>query len=116
MALTQTYYRMEITFEQQYLEDLFYTGKSNDKKHRFQPDIVKRYVRCVVLLKEIPDVDVLYERIGLHYELLRGDKAGISSIRVNDRYRLEFRVKDIGVVEDAHVVLCNILELSNHYK
>ncbi len=107
---------MLIEFEQKYLEDLYLTGKCSDKKYRFQPDIVKRYIRCVKLLDEIPDVDVLYERVGLHYEVLKGDKAGISSIRVNDKYRLEFRVEDVGVVEDAKLVLCSILELSNHYK
>jgi hypothetical protein len=28
---------MEIKFEKKYLEELFYTGKTTDKKRRFQP-------------------------------------------------------------------------------
>ena len=36
---------MEITFEKDYLRELFYEGVASDKHHRYQPDIVKRYVR-----------------------------------------------------------------------
>ena len=49
-----------------------------------------------------------------HYEVLKGDKAGISSIRVNDQYRIEFTVKQS--TSETVVTICNILELSNHYK
>ena len=46
--------------------------------------------------------------------MLRGDKAGISFIRVNDQYRIEFTVKQVSA--ETVVTICNILELSNHYK
>ena len=36
---------MEIIFEQDYLRDLFYEGKTHDKKHRFQPQIVRKYIK-----------------------------------------------------------------------
>ena len=50
----------------------------------------------------------------LHYEKLHGDKEGLSSVRVNDQYRIEFeeRVKDGATIAS----ICNITELSNHYK
>ncbi len=50
----------------------------------------------------------------LNYEVLKGDKEGISSIRVNKQYRIEFTVTDNGV--EPLITVCNILELSNHYK
>lgn len=50
----------------------------------------------------------------LHYEMLKGDKAGISSVRVNNKYRIEFTVRDS--LEEPIVTVCNIIELSNHYK
>ncbi len=34
--------KMQIVFQKEYLSELYYNGKSSDKKHRFQPDIVKR--------------------------------------------------------------------------
>lgn len=50
----------------------------------------------------------------LHYEKLQGDKAGTSSVRVNDQYRIEFTEE----VEEGQTVatICNITELSNHYQ
>ena len=32
---------MEITFEQDYLRELYYDGEASDKQHRYQPNIVK---------------------------------------------------------------------------
>ena len=51
---------------------------------------------------------------GLHYEHLHGDKEGLSSVKVNDQYRIEFREILEGERTIAEVV--NITELSNHYK
>lgn len=31
---------MDIKFDKDYLRELFYHGVANDKKHRYQPDIV----------------------------------------------------------------------------
>ena len=50
----------------------------------------------------------------LNYEVLKGDKKGTSSIRVNDQYRIEFSVTLIN--DDSIVTICNILDLTNHYK
>ena len=43
---------MEIIFAKQYLKDLHITGKTTEKKYRFQPDIIKRYHCCPV---KVPD-------------------------------------------------------------
>ena len=48
------------------------------------------------------------------YEKLHGDKEGLSSVRVNNQYRIEFEeTKQNG--EDISTI-CNITELSSHYK
>ena len=85
-----------------------------DKKHRFQPDIVKRYKRGIDYLKQARNIEELFLLPSLHYEVLKGDKAGVSSIRVNDQYRIEFTVEQVS--EPIVVTICNIIELSNHYK
>ncbi len=104
---------MIVTFGKDYLRELYETGKG-DKKHRFQPDIIKRYKRGVDYLKVANKVEDLFLFPSLRYEVLKGDKAGISSIRVNDQYRIEFTVS----TQEAETIvsICNILELSNHYK
>lgn len=103
---------MIVTFDQEYLKVLYEQGK-DDKKHRFQPSIVRRYKRCVDYLKQVKKIEELFLIPSLRYEVLEGDKAGISSIRVNDQYRVEFAVAKQG---EPRITICNILELSNHYK
>ena len=34
---------MLVTFDKEYLKELYVSGKCSDKKHRFQPDAIKRY-------------------------------------------------------------------------
>ena len=105
---------MEIKFDKEYLSELYYKGQSDSKKHRFQPQIVKKYQRCIDLLEAATSVETLYQYKALNYEVLKGDKVGISSIRVNEQYRIEFTVT---IVETETIVtVCNIIELSNHYK
>ena len=104
---------MVVAFEKEYLRDLYEAGKS-DKKHRFQPDIVKRYKRGIDYLKQARNIEELFLLPSLHYEVLKGDKAGVSSIRVNDQYRIEFTVGQVS--EPIVVTICSIIELSNHYK
>ena len=104
---------VKVTFEQTYLNELYDQGKTSDKKHCFQPDIVKRYQQRIKTLVDAPRIETLYQIKSLNYEVLDGDKAGISSIRVNDKYRIEFLVS---TDEEPFVTICNILELSNHYK
>ncbi|OJV35115.1 MAG: addiction module killer protein [Bacteroidia bacterium 43-41] len=105
---------MIVSFEKEYLRDLYEKGKTTDKKHRFQPDIAKRYRERIKTLESAERIEDLFTINSLNYEVLKGDKAGISSIRVNNQYRIEFTVTDNGA--EPIVSVCNILELSNHYK
>lgn len=105
---------MQVYFDQEYLFELYTTGKASDKKHRFQPPIIKKYIQVIKLMIEQDDVNGLARYGSLHYEHLHGDKEGLSSVRVNNQYRIEFRE----TIEEGKTVasICNITELSNHYK
>lgn len=105
---------MYVTFQEKYLQDLYEQGATDDKHHRFQPDIVKRYKRCIDLMKKVPDTISLAKYNSLNYELLKGDKQGISSVRVNNKYRIEFTVRE--KTSEPVITVCNIIDLSNHYK
>jgi len=65
---------MEIEFDKEYLSEFYYVGKATDKKHRFQPQIIKRYVRCFDLPESIASAESLYPDNSLNYEVLSGDK------------------------------------------
>lgn len=41
---------MFVTFEEVYLRDLYEKGKTDDKKHRYQPDVIRRYQKCIDFL------------------------------------------------------------------
>jgi len=57
---------MNVEFEKEYLAELYEKGKTNDKKHRFQPQIVNGYLKCVKALNDcklfvaIPIVPPIY--------------------------------------------------------
>ena len=105
---------MIVTFNQAYLQELYVDGKTSDKKHRYQPQIVSKYVRVINLMKQQENVLGLTKYGSLHYEKLHGGKEGISSVRVNDQYRIEFtEAMEAG---KSIATICNIMELSNHYK
>lgn len=42
---------MIVEFGEEYLRDLYVKGESNDKKHRYRADVIKRYKRGVDYLK-----------------------------------------------------------------
>jgi proteic killer suppression protein len=105
---------MEIVFEKEYLSELYYEGKTSDKKHRFQPQVTKKYKKCIDTLAGAISIEDLYPIYSLCYEVLKGDKKGISSVRVNDQYRIEFTTCKIE--SETVATVCNIIELSNHYE
>jgi len=105
---------MIVTFEKTYLKELYTLGKAKDKKHRLQPQIISKYIKVVELMIQQENVLGLSKYGSLHYEKLHGDKEGLSSVRVNDQYRIEFTEE---VENGKHIAtICNITELSKHYK
>ena len=105
---------MIVTFDKDYLRELYEKGMATEKKYRFQPEVINGYLNGILKLQIAAKIEDLYKYKSLNYEILKGDKKGISSIRATKKYRIEFTVK-----LESHepvVTICNILELSNHYK
>lgn len=105
---------MIVTFEEDYLQQLYEDGFSSDKKHRYQPNVVKGYQKAIKFLLSASSIESLWSIKSLHYEELIGDKAGLSSVKANDKYRVEFAVNRN--YEKPCLTICNIIKLSNHYK
>ena len=105
---------MDIIFQKNYLKELYHTGKTSDKKRRFQPAIIRKFIRVIDLMIDQPDTLALKKYNSLNYEKLKGNKDGLSSVRVNDQYRIEFEEKSDE--NQTVVTICIITELSNHYK
>lgn len=66
-----------------------------------------------MMLKRSANIEELYRINSLDYEALKGDKAGISSVRIK-KYRLEFTVREI--MNEQIITICRLFDISNHYK
>ena len=93
---------MEIIFNEKFLQEMYLIGQTD------------KNIRVIDIMIDAPDVQGLLRYNSLNYEKLKGDKAGLSSVRVNDQYRIEFEEQ----VREGETIatICNITDLSNHYK
>ena len=105
---------MYIEFDKEYLQELYTHGKTSDKKHRFQPEVIRNYQKAVFLLSSVNCIEDLFPYKALNYEALSGDKKGITSVRINKKYRLEFTVRKTD--NEQVITFCRLLDISNHYK
>lgn len=105
---------MIVIFDKEYLREYYETGKSSDKKHRYQPEIIKCYKKSIDFLKAVPKKEDLFPIKSLNFEALHGDKEGLFSVRAGLKYRIEFSLQE--TAEEPILTICNIIELSNHYK
>ena len=106
---------MKIVFEKEYLKELYETGQTSNKKYRFQKQVVKKYAVCVKTLEDIICIEELFKFNSLNYEKLSGDKIGLSSIRINKQYRLEFK-EIIKEYNSVFIEICSLIDITNHYK
>ena len=51
---------MNIEFDKEYLQDLYFKGKTSDKKHRYQPEVVRSYQKAVVALANAKCIEDLF--------------------------------------------------------
>ena len=102
---------MEIVFQKDYLSDLYYTGKTSDKQHRFQPEVVRKYVRVVGILEAVSRMEDLFRFNSLNFEALDN---GYYSVRIDYHYRLIFQME----AKPGEVLLsiCKLEDITNHYK
>jgi len=106
---------MKIIFEEEYLSELYENGKAKNKKYRFQKNVIKKYVQTIDKLRVAIKIEDLFPLKSLNYEKLIGTKKGLESVRVDQKYRIEFKIVIEGDEPDT-ITICSIIELSNHYK
>lgn len=104
---------MIVLFQKEYLKVLFEKGKSEDKKHRFSSQVIKKYCLRVVTLQNAPNIEALYPLHSLHFEALSGNKTGLFSVRIDLHYRLEFSLQK---GKETTLTVCNLQDITNHYE
>ncbi len=107
---------MYIKFDKPYLKELYESGQASDKRHRYQPQVVRGYVKCVKYLAAARRIEDLFAIHSLNYETLSGDRKGSSSVRINLRYRLEFTVAVESDTGEVTLTVCTLTDITNHYR
>lgn len=103
---------MEIHFNNAYLEKL-YAGLPVSGKPRYSEDVVEKFRKRILILKNAESSTELRQFRSLNFEALKGKKKGWYSIRVDQKYRLEFSVEKNRITLLEFIL---IEDLSNHYR
>lgn len=103
---------MEIYFNNANLEKL-YVGLPVTGKLKYNKEVIEKFRAKVDIIKNAENTSELRLIRSLNFEALKGDKKGQYSIRVDLKYRLEFKIEKnkISVSEIVYIE-----DLSNHYK
>lgn len=91
---------MIASFKCKLTQELWITGKSK----KLPPDVLKIILRKLLMLDSAVDLKDLYIPVSNHLEVLRGDRDGQHSLRVNIRYRFCFiwknkEIHDVEVID-----------------
>jgi toxin HigB-1 len=103
---------MLVIIENDYLKKL-YEGSRVKGKPEYNEEIIRGFKKCILKLKNVKDSKDLGNLKSLHFEKLSGNLKGKYSVRINDSYRVIFRLEKDGKNERIEIIL--IEDLSNHY-
>jgi toxin HigB-1 len=77
---------------------------------KFSIAVIRSARRKLTVLRAAPDDRALRNWKSLHYEKLKGDRAGLRSIRLNDKYRMVFELN-----EDANPPIARIIAIEDYH-
>lgn len=103
---------MIVKFNNLYLQRLF-EGKEHGGKPRYSRDVILKFKKTVLMLKNTESIAELKKFSGLNFEPLRGNFKGFYSVRVDLQYRLILSVER-NVVEITDILI--IEKLTNQYQ
>jgi len=107
---------MKLKFKTEELEIYYLTPLEELRgKLPFQKEIIKQFKKKIQLLISVDSPDELMLFRSLHFELLKGDRAGEYSIRLNLQYRLIFSIEKESS-GDIVIEVVLISEISKHYE
>ncbi|MCY7309290.1 MAG: type II toxin-antitoxin system RelE/ParE family toxin [Chitinophagaceae bacterium] len=103
---------MIVEFNNAYLQKIF-EGKQTAGKPRYNQEVILKFKKTVLMLKNTESIKELRKFRGLNFEALKADYKGYYSVRVDYHYRLILSVeKDSVVITDVLI----IEDLTNHYQ
>lgn len=104
---------MNVKFKNAYLEKL-YQGKAVPGKPKYGSDVVTKFKKTILKLKNADSFRELKSQKGLNFEALKGNYKGYYSVRVDYSYRLILSLEKDGELKVTDVILVN--DMTNHYQ
>lgn len=104
---------MDVVFLKEYLRELYYNGRTSDKQHRYQPEVVKKYTKVIGILESVNKMEDLLRFNSLNFEALH-DTENYFSARIDYHYRLILQME--AKAGETTFSICNIEDITNHYK
>ncbi len=98
---------MEVRFRTKQLEQCY--QQSSKAIREFSPEVGRRYIQRINLIKTAPDLATLKALPGLYCHPLHGDRKGQWAATLIDRVRLIF------TFQDNQMTIVRIEEVSKHY-
>lgn len=92
---------MIVSFGDKTTEEVFH-GVRSSRTLRLSPSLLRATVKQLEVLHKAPSLDELFEPPGNRLKALKGDLAGLWSIRVNSQWRIVFRWTD-GSAQDVRL-------------
>lgn len=106
---------MKIEFKADYLKELYEEMKTDDKRFKSNPQLIKQYVKTVNKLRDISKIEYLYQHKSLCYEKKQGNLKGKSAVYINKQYRLIFEeIPDDKPPNEIKILALE--EISKHYE
>lgn len=106
---------MDIEFRETYLQDLYESKKTTDKRFKSNPQLVEQYIKTVNKLKSVSKIEQLYQLKSLHYEKKQGNLKGKSAVYINKQFRLIFEeIPDENPPNEIRILALE--EISKHYE
>jgi len=103
---------MRVIIEDEYLKDL-YRNSYPTGKPKFNKEIELKFIGRVTQMEKAINTNDLRALKSLHFEKLSGKLDNKYSIRVNEAFRIIFRIEKDG--NNMRLEVICIEELSNHY-
>lgn len=94
---------MDFEFDDSELEGLLFDPSH---KSRYPVEVVKMYRKRMQFIRNAPDERSLRAMKSFHFEELKGNRKGQHSIRLNQQFRLVFRI--VGEKDNKKLVLLAI--------
>ncbi len=104
---------MRVIIEDEYLARIYSFGSVVVRKPKFNKEIERGFIKRVIQIEQAQNTNDLRMVKSLHFEKLSGNFEGKYSIRINQSYRIIFRIEKDG--NNNRVEIICIEEVNNHY-